>query len=215
MLKTATPVSRSRLSSSAWIAMTVLASIIALYAALVFAGRIAPPFVAELRRTVRWAVTAHLLGGFFALVLGPWQFNSRLRGRAIAVHRWMGRGYVVAVFTSGAAALVLAPRSQEGLVTHVGFGLLAALWLFSTLRAYVAIRRREIVLHRRWMIRSFALTLAAVTLRVWLPLQLAAGIPFHDAYQVVAWLCWVPNLVVAEWIVLRVTSPTAPAAIPY
>jgi hypothetical protein len=53
------------------------------------------------------------------------------------------------------------------------------------------------------MTRSFALTLAAVTLRIWLPLSAVAGIPFPDAYQVVAWLCWVPNLIVTEWFILR------------
>jgi hypothetical protein len=88
-------------------------------------------------------------------------------------------------------------------VTHVGFGLLALLWLNATIQAYRSIRASDVTAHRRWMIRSFALTLAAVTLRIELPLQLAAGIPFHNAYQVVSWLCWVPNLVVAEWIVLR------------
>ncbi len=53
------------------------------------------------------------------------------------------------------------------------------------------------------MTRSYALTLAAVTLRIWLPMSQVAGIPFADAYQVVAWLCWVPNLVVAEWLIIR------------
>jgi hypothetical protein len=54
------------------------------------------------------------------------------------------------------------------------------------------------------MIRSFALTLAAVTLRLYLPLSRIAGIPFYDAYVPIAWLCWVPNLLVAEtWLRLR------------
>ena len=53
------------------------------------------------------------------------------------------------------------------------------------------------------MIRSCSLTLAAVTLRIYLPLSQLAGIPFAEAYQAVAWACWVPNLVVAEWRVLR------------
>jgi hypothetical protein len=53
------------------------------------------------------------------------------------------------------------------------------------------------------MIRSYALTLAAVKLRLYLPLSQVVGIPFADAYQAVAWVCWVPNLVVAEWLVLQ------------
>src|SRR5260370_20371385 len=61
------------------------------------------------------------------------------------------------------------------------------------------------------MIRSYALTLAAVTLRIYLPASQIAGIPFPDAYQTISWLCWVPNLVVAEWWILR--SRLAPGGV--
>jgi len=57
--------------------------------------------------------------------------------------------------------------------------------------------------HRRWMIRSFSLTLAAVTLRIYLPIAAAAGLPFHDVYRAVAWFRWVPNLLVAEGLIWR------------
>jgi uncharacterized membrane protein len=192
----------------AWAAMTLLASLIAVYAALVLAGTaIAPPFVAALRRAVPFAVAAHLGGGIVALAIGPWQLNPRLRARAIRSHRWLGRAYVIAVLVGGTGALVLAPRSQEGPVTHVGFGVLALLWTVSTVQAYRHIRARQLESHRRWMIRSYSLTLAAVTLRIILPLEIAIGIPFHDAYQIVSWLCWVPNLVVAEWVVFRSARP--------
>lgn len=187
-----------------WALMALLASLVALYAAVVLlvpgAGA---PSVASLRAAVPWAVAAHLAGGSIALALGPWQFSSRLRARRIRVHRWSGRAYVVAVVVGGVGALGLAPMSQEGFVTHVGFGLLAVLWLAATLEAYRQIRAGHQEAHRRWMTRSFALTLAAVTLRIYLPLGLVMGIPYHDAYQAVAWFCWVPNLVVAEWFVVR------------
>ncbi len=58
-------------------------------------------------------------------------------------------------------------------------------------------------LHRIWMIRSAGLTFAGVTLRLWLPAQLIFGVPFDVAYQVVAWVCWVPNLIVAEYFVRK------------
>ena len=148
-------------------------------------------------------LATHLAGGLVALAIGPWQLNSRLRTRAISWHRWMGRSYVVAVLICGLGALRLAPLSQAGLVTHVGFGLLAILWLTATALAYFRIRRGDHIGHREWMIRSYSLTLAAITLRSYLALSQVAGIPFADAYQAIAWFCWVPNLVVAEWVVLR------------
>jgi|SRR5215468_4432565 len=79
-------------------------------------------------------------------------------------------------------------------------------------------RRRGVQLtHRAWMIRGFALTLAAVTLRFILRLEIAAGIPFRDAYQLVSWMCWVPNLAVAEMLIRRERAgrprPTPAAAV--
>lgn len=53
------------------------------------------------------------------------------------------------------------------------------------------------------MIRRYALTFAAVTLRIYLPLSQVAGLPFDPAYQTISWFCWVPNLIVAEWIILH------------
>jgi uncharacterized membrane protein len=194
----------ARISKVAWVVMVVLAAGIAAYALVVLLlPGFGPPFVTERRALVPFALSAHLAGGLVALVLGPWQLNGRLRARAIGRHRWMGRGYVVAVLVGGLGALGLAPLSLGGLVTHIGFGLLGALWLTATLQAYLKIRAGDQVRHREWMIRSYALTLAAVTLRVYLPLSQILGIPFADAYQAIAWFCWVPNLVVAEWVVLR------------
>ncbi|MEZ4586398.1 MAG: DUF2306 domain-containing protein [Gemmatimonadales bacterium] len=191
-----------------WGLMTVLAVAIAAYAlAAVFLPSFGAPFIAERRATMPLALYAHLVGGGVALGLGPWQFARGLRARALGVHRWLGRGYVAAVLAGGLGGLVMATRSEEGLVTHVGFGLLAVVWLASTTMAFVKIRRRDRAAHQIWMIRSFALTLAAVTLRIYIPLSQAAGIPFPEAYQVISWLCWVPNLVVAEWLVVPRAAP--------
>jgi hypothetical protein len=184
--------------------MSALAACVALYAlVLLFVPGAGPPFLSALRSSLPWAVTAHLGGSALALALGPWQFSHHLRSRHLDLHRWTGRGYLVGVLIGGASALVLAPRSQEGPITHVGFGVLGVLWLAATLAAYLRIRAGRRAAHRDWMTRSFALTLAAVTLRIYLPLGRGVGIPFREAYQVISWLCWVPNLLVAEWIVRR------------
>jgi uncharacterized membrane protein len=187
-----------------WTLTTVLATGIAMYAALVLLRPgFGAPFVADRRAVMPWALSAHLVGGLVALAIGPWQLNRRLRQRALGLHRWMGRGYVVAVAFGAFGGLALARVSMGGFVTHVGFGLLAVLWASATIQAYVRIRAGDQVEHRRWMIRSYALTLAAVTLRIDLPLSQLAGIPFDEAYQAISWACWVPNLVVTEWLLLR------------
>lgn len=113
-----------------WTLMWLLASLIAQYAAAVLlVPGFGPPFIGTLRVTAPVPVVAHLAGSIVALAVGGWQLNGRLRARAIAVHRWMGRTYVAGVLIGGLGGLALARTSQEGLVTHIGFGLLAVLWL--------------------------------------------------------------------------------------
>jgi Predicted membrane protein (DUF2306) len=92
--------------------------------------------------------------------------------------------------------------SMEGLPTHFGFGILAVLWFFTGLQAYRMVRQGNIEAYRQWMIRNFALTLAAVALRVQMPFLMAVlHWPFPRACIAVSWLCWIPNLLVAEWMV--------------
>ena len=186
----------------AWLGMTLLALAVAGYAiTMSFAPELRPSFVRALFAERPVAAFAHFMGGAIALIAGTFQLNSRLRTRFIEVHRWFGRLYVVAVVIGGVAALALALHAFGGLIAHAGFGLLAVCWMGSTFNAYHYIRQGNLSTHRNWMIRSYALTLAAVTLRVYLPSSQLAGIPMTVAYPVIAWLCWVPNLLIAEWFV--------------
>ena len=146
----------------------------------------------------------HIAGGIGALLAGPWQFSEKLRARNLNRHRWLGRFYLSSVGLGSVAGFGVALVSKEGLATHVGFGILALFWFFTGLQAYLKVRRGDISAHRRWMIRNFGLTLAAVTLRQYLPLMLfALHWSFRTSYITVSWLCWVPNLIVAEWIARR------------
>jgi uncharacterized membrane protein len=146
----------------------------------------------------------HIVGAMLAVILGPFQFLPRSRSRRfLNVHRWLGRTYLIAVLVGGLGGLYMAPLSYGGLPTHLGFASLGILWLFSGWKAYRHIRRKEIESHREWMMRNYALTFAGVMLRLWMPLSGAVGFEFLPSYLVVAWLCWVPNLLVAEWMIRR------------
>jgi hypothetical protein len=116
----------------------------------------------------------------------------------------MGRTYLgVGVVVGGLSGLYMAVFAFGGVVAKLGFACLAVGWLYTGLRAYQAIRRGAVQEHCTWMVRNVALTLAAVTLRIYLPSSMIAAIPFEVAYPVIAWLCWVPNLVVAELFFAR------------
>ncbi|MGD9588556.1 MAG: DUF2306 domain-containing protein [Pyrinomonadaceae bacterium] len=144
----------------------------------------------------------HVALGALALLIGGFQFFGSLRDRVTALHRTLGKIYVASVFISSVAGLGIAIFAEGGIFAKTGFAGLAIAWMYSNFRAYTAIRRVDITEHRNWMIRNFSLTFAAVTLRIWLPLFLAGfGMKFGTAYPIIAWLCWVPNLIVGELIV--------------
>ncbi len=190
--------------------MALLALLVGAYAAAALVvPSFRPPFVENLFTNSPSAIAVHLTGGIVAIVLGAFQLNSRLRTRFIAAHRWFGRLYVAAVTTSGIAGLILALSATGGAVSHFGFGLMAICWIGCTLNAYRCIRGGDVAEHRAWMLRSYAITLAAVTLRLYLPFSLMNGVAFETAYQAISWLCWVPNVLIVEWFVLPRTSRAA------
>jgi uncharacterized membrane protein len=155
----------------------------------------------------RAAIYVHVFAAFFALALGPFQFSTRLRTARLGLHRWTGRLYLgIGVLLGGISGFYIAFFAHGGAVAKAGFAGLALAWLYTGLRAYLAIRSRDIASHRRWMVRNFALTFAAVMLRIWVPLSFVAGLEFEAAYRAIAWLCWVPNLVFAELLVDRTSA---------
>ncbi len=167
---------------------------------------------------VQLALYLHIAGGSVALILGALQFWRGLRDRLPRVHRWTGRVYLVAVALGGAAGLLISFVSPAGWVGLFGFGTLAVLWMLTGWRAYRAIRRGDVATHQSWMIRNYALTFGAVTLRLWIPLLLLLplwlGMPWEfesawtNAYAAVPFLAWLPNLLVAEWLIRRRGLPS-------
>lgn len=149
------------------------------------------------------ALYAHIGGAPIALAVMPFQFWPGLRRRRPRVHRWLGRTYVGAIFVSGIAGLQLALHTTAGSFAATGFGLLAIVWLATTAAGLVFAVRRDIPRHADWMLRSAALTFAAVTLRVYLGTAMAFEADFELAYALIAWACWVPNALAVE-VYLRV-----------
>ncbi len=189
----------NRWATSALVLIIVSSIAIALHAFAFQARLSGSPDLHARFDTIPVMSTMHVLGGAVVLLLGGWQFSTRLRRSRPNVHRWMGRVYLTCVLLGGVAGLFLAPLADGGIVAKFGFATLAVLWLYSGFKAYTAVRRGDILNHRLWMLRNFALTLGAVTLRIYLGLFIAIGVPFPDAYPAVAWLSWVLNLVFVEW----------------
>lgn len=150
------------------------------------------------RRSRRAPQPVHILTSCLALLLGPWQFSAAVRRRP-RLHRWTGRVYAATAVAGGVTGTLAAASTANGPVAGAGFAVLGVLWVVATVRAVRCARARDFEAHRRWAIVSFALAYAAVMLRLYIPLSMAAGLSFAGAYPVIAWLCWVPNL----WIAFR------------
>lgn len=197
-------------------ALFLLALAVTAYAVLAYGflplGSVVHPDMKASFLAHRAGLYAHVFAAAIALAFGPFQFLSAGRRRFAMLHRWMGRVYLgVGVLVGGVSGLYLAAFAFGGGITRAGFALLAALWLYTGLRAFTAIRRGTIAEHRAWMVRNYALTFAAVTLRLYLPVSALAGIPFEQAYPAIAWLCWVPNLLVADACFNGVRNRSRPA----
>jgi Predicted membrane protein (DUF2306) len=189
-----------------WAVMALFSLGVAGYAIfLVLTGfAFVPAEIAANRFPTALGLRTHISASALALLTGPFQFLRPLRRRFPVAHHWIGRVYIAACLVGGVAGGAIALFSTSGLVAGFGFFALAVSWLTCTVAALLAVRRRDFLAHQRWMIRSFALTLAAVTLRIYIPLGMGiAHLGFPEIYPFVAWLCWMPNLLIAQLFVRR------------
>lgn len=145
----------------------------------------------------------HIIFGIVALVIGPFTLFAKFREKNLNRHKIIGRIYMIGIFFAGLSGLYLAFYATGGWVAQLGFGFLSVCWLLTAFQALVKVKTKNILGHQRWMIRNYSLTFAAVTLRIWLLLfTLVFGFENFDfSYAIIAWLCWMPNLIVAQMII--------------
>ena len=153
----------------------------------------------------RLAFFTHVFSAIFVLAAGCTQFSVPIRRKYPVLHRYAGWVYVVVtLFLAAPTGFVIGLYANGGLSSRIAFCLLAVLWFCFTFKAILFIKKRDFRAHQRWMFRSFALALSAITLRAWKYLLVAL---FHpkpmDVYILVAWLGWVLNLIIAEIIILK------------
>jgi hypothetical protein len=190
--------SNGKIGSVGWGVAGFLSGAIALfsYRYLVGIGPLAPGIIANLY--ARPFLYLHIAGAATALLVMSAQFLPRLRSRRPKLHRWIGRIYVAGCTVGGLGGFVVAFGSTAGLPVTIGFGLLAPIWVGATIMGWRMAVARRFAEHRAWMIRSAALTFAAVTLRLYLPVLQLAGVNFQLAYRLTAFISWIPNLIAAE-----------------
>ncbi len=141
---------------------------------------------------------AHIITGCAALLIGPFQIFRKQRSPSSRNrHRAFGLIYVACILVSGLVNIYLSLFASGGWFARTGFFAMDLFWLYATCVAVAKAARKEIPAHRAWMLRSYAVTFAAVTLRLYqVPLMLLWS--FEPAYKISAWACWLGNLLVVE-----------------
>lgn len=146
----------------------------------------------------------HVFSSIFVLLAGFFQFFKFSFQRHLKFHRFLGKFYIILIlFVSGPSGLLMAFYANGGIWTKLGFVLLGIGWLVFTALAYYYIRQRNIEAHRNFMIRSYAFTLSAITLRGWMFIFSWFYMDYHLSYLIVAWLSWCFNLGIAEYLIFQ------------
>lgn len=197
------------MKKASWFTIGILSTFVGLYPIIYFFidrtfGLLSSKSV-ELLNDNLWNIAfyGHITLGGLALLIGWLQFSNKLRIKKMELHRMLGKTYVISVLISGLCGLFIALYATGGIVSILGFFTLSLICLTTTILGFKSIKKKDINSHEKFMIFSYAACFAAVTLRIWLPLLTIAMDDFNSAYRIVAWFCWVPNIIVAFLIVRK------------
>ena len=157
----------------------------------------------------RVAFFSHVFSSILVLIAGLIQFSRRIRIHYPLLHRKIGIFYVGTILlVSAPTGFIMALHANGGLASKFSFVLQSVLWIIFTATAFKSALQRNWEKHRAMMIRSFALTLSAISLRAfkWFIVHVWE-LPPMDTYRIVAWAGWGINLIIAEIIIRRSTIP--------
>lgn len=155
------------------------------------------------------AFYTHVFSSILVLMAGFTQFSDHILKEYRNIHRIAGRIYACnIIFINFPAGMIMAVYANGLLPSKIAFVILDTLWCWFTIKGVMAARRGDMLVHKQYMIRSYALTCSAITLRTW-KIILSATLISDPLllYMVDAWMGFVPNLLFAEWLIRSKLSP--------
>ncbi|WP_144937562.1 DUF2306 domain-containing protein [Paenibacillus sp. 32O-W] len=151
-------------------------------------------------------IRIHILLAILSLLTGPLGVIRRIRVKSIRFHRWNGRLYVLSILLNFIPGVYVSFFATGGWPSTIGFLILNTLWLGTTILGYWYIKRRQVILHSRWITRSFFLCFANMTIYIIVAIaHNAMNFSYGTAYTIAVWLSWVLNLLIAELIIRQKT----------
>ena len=154
----------------------------------------------------RWSFYIHIFSAIPVLFFGAFQFSGYLLRKYPRLHKTTGAIYIIVLLTVAApSGLIMSFYANGGVIAQIGFVIMSILWIVTTLMSVYHLRKKNYVHHGKWMLRSYALTLAAITLRVYGYLfdALKFQLPPKETYILLSYVSWIPNLILAEILIRR------------
>ncbi|MBD3636672.1 MAG: DUF2306 domain-containing protein [Crocinitomicaceae bacterium] len=156
----------------------------------------------------------HVISGMLVILIGPFQLLKKFRNKYLNLHRKLGKIYAYGILLVAApTGFIMAFYAEGGYWSTVSFIIMSVLWFYTTLMAVIKVKNKEIIEHKKWMYRSYALSFAAVTLRLLVPLmslpvisKYLGSTPDERDYVIIvatAWLSWIINLVFVELLIAK------------
>ncbi|MDI9309934.1 MAG: DUF2306 domain-containing protein [Limnohabitans sp.] len=151
------------------------------------------------------AFFTHVYTSIFLMLLGAFQFIVSVNRKTRVFHKWSGRIYaIIILFLSGPSGLIMAYHANGGWIAKTAFIILSLLWMYFTALSVIYAMRNKLQEHKKFAIRGFALTLSAISLRLFkFLIVFLFDLQSMDAYRIVAWLGWTFNLIIAEYLIYR------------
>lgn len=142
----------------------------------------------------------HVISGMLVILIGPFQFLPNLRKRYLKVHKKLGKIYAYGILGFAApTGLIMAFYAEGGMWSTLAFLVMSFLWFYTTIMAIITVKKKKIIEHKKWMYRSYALSFAAVTLRLLVPIMsLSNNLSEEFIIVSTAWLSWMFNLIIIE-----------------
>jgi len=151
-----------------------------------------------------WSFYIHIFAGMFCIGAALLQFSSQVLKKRKRIHIWSGRVYVMVVLLLGAPTGLYMSFFAKGSFAERGlFMFMAISWFFFTLKGFTTILKKQVLAHKIWMMRSYAMALTAVTFRVYYIILYLYDVPLTLNYEVSLWISVVGNLMIAEYLIYR------------
>jgi hypothetical protein len=146
----------------------------------------------------------HIFAGAICILTALIQFSRIILKKARAIHRWSGRMYVfVVIFLGSPTGLYLAFFAKGSFAERSLFLFMALVWFFTTLVGWTTIMKGNVLAHKNWMIRSYAMAMTAVTFRIYHLIFYVLDWNHLENYELSLWISVIGNMLLAEYVIFR------------